>query len=618
MGPPGIGGEQIKKANQLKVHVDATTTTYTFALDQTDNVTVAFTTPAIDLDSPSAGPATWPLTYVSFSATTDVEVYFDATAEAVVASVDAVIEASRVEQGGLTTLTVGAKNQDPMSSNDDSISWGYFSVTAEASSTTIADAEKARGAFASGAPLPPDSDDLPKSANDGWTVVAVSGDVSQDDPLLITLFLDQTYSMMYFGEALKPYWTGDFDSSISLIAHAHSVYEDVFASCREFDESLRSSLEAVGGSKYADLLVLSYRQVTGALETTMSPDGDKWVFMKEISSDGDVSTVDVIYPAAPMFLHLYPDTLLRMMPPLMDYALNMTDDRDYDYGLDWAPHHLGVWPVCDIKQDEQEQMPVEESSNMLILFAALAQFRDADDLSWAYPYLGLMKTWADYNVQNGLPDPGEQLCTDDFMGPSPHNANLAAKGIVSIGAYAQLLELVGDLESAGEYREIAEGLVQEWMGLAYEDGGDQSHSKLQYDLDDDSWSLKYNLLFDRVLGLGLFPQSVYDLELKWYEMKLNSFGVPLDSRADFTKCDWEFWVGAMDETPTGQYFHMFVDALFDFADKTGDRVPLTDWHGTVDPTQSGFQARPVLGGLYARMIMPQPARMTEPTTKQTS
>ena len=38
----------------------------------------------------------------------------------------------------------------------------------------------------------------------------------------------------------------------------------------------------------------------------------------------------------------------------------------------------------------------------------------------------MLITWGDYIVAS-LPDPGDQLCTDDFEGESPHNVNLAAK-----------------------------------------------------------------------------------------------------------------------------------------------------------------------------------------------
>jgi hypothetical protein len=42
-----------------------------------------------------------------------------------------------------------------------------------------------------------------------------------------------------------------------------------------------------------------------------------WYFLKEISSDGDISTVDVIYPASPILLYLKPELLLLQMLPIM-------------------------------------------------------------------------------------------------------------------------------------------------------------------------------------------------------------------------------------------------------------------------------------------------------------
>jgi hypothetical protein len=41
--------------------------------------------------------------------------------------------------------------------------------------------------------------------------------------------------------------------------------------------------------------------------------------MKEISSDGDVSTVDVIYPAAPLFLFRRPEMLKKLLIPVLMY-----------------------------------------------------------------------------------------------------------------------------------------------------------------------------------------------------------------------------------------------------------------------------------------------------------
>jgi len=123
------------------------------------------------------------------------------------------------------------------------------------------------------------------------------------------LTLDQTVSMDYYGSKLYPFWQRNFDSATELISSVFEGYESLVALTSKFDKDLYDDLSSVGGSKYADLLSLVYRQVTGSLEKTYNPDVDEtWVFMKEISSDGDVSTVDVVYPAIPMFLYLAPET----------------------------------------------------------------------------------------------------------------------------------------------------------------------------------------------------------------------------------------------------------------------------------------------------------------------
>lgn len=72
--------------------------------------------------------------------------------------------------------------------------------------------------------------------------------------------------------------------------------------------------------------------------------------MKEISSDGDVSTIDVIFPASPLILYLNPNLLYLLTLPLMEYANNDTSKygKYSSYNYIWAPHHLGYWPICNI------------------------------------------------------------------------------------------------------------------------------------------------------------------------------------------------------------------------------------------------------------------------------
>ena len=76
---------------------------------------------------------------------------------------------------------------------------------------------------------------------------------------------------------------------------------------------------------------------------------------------------------------------------------------------------------------------------------------------------------------------------------------------------------------------------------------------------------------------------------------------PLLLRSPSTKLDWSMWVAAMG---TEEQFQAITDATWKFADETTDRVPLSDWTYTSTPTYAGFQARPVMGGIYAKLLMP--------------
>ena len=113
-------------------------------------------------------------------------------------------------------------------------------------------------------------------------------------------------------------------------------------------------------------------------------------------------------------------------------------------------------------------------------------------------YWPLLKIWADYLVSTTF-DPADQLCTDDFMGKSASNANLAIKGIIALGAYAQLMEFKGDTANAEKYMAIARNYTAYWMEHAR--AADGSHYKLAYNLSDATWSQKYNLVWDKIAAL---------------------------------------------------------------------------------------------------------------------
>jgi hypothetical protein len=319
--------------------------------------------------------------------------------------------------------------------------------------------------------------------------------------------------------------------------------------------------------------------------------------------------VDVIYPASPFFLATNnSETLKRLLMPVLVYAANATSPygQPKAYDLDWAPHHLGKWPLCNLAADNQEQMPLEESGNLLLMVAAVVQAQGgtADAVGWLAPYWGVLNRYAAY-AQASLPDPKDQLCTDDFAGPSPHNSNLAAKGIVALAAWADVYRLnpLVDPEMAARqadaYAANASAFAAEWQTLALDESG--TRYKLQYD-EPGTWSQKYNFLFQDVLRLypKPFPPEVVELEEAWYAANIHPYGLPLDSRQDYTKLDWSLWVGAMG---SDAQFRAIADASLAFANACKDRVPLSDWVYTSTPQVKSFRARPVMGGIYAKLLL---------------
>ena len=353
-----------------------------------------------------------------------------------------------------------------------------------------------------------------------------------------------------------------------------------------------ADLTRVGGPRYADLCALSYRQAIGGHKLAAAPDGRPMLFAKECFSNGCIATVDVIYPAAPIFMLLSADLLKASVTPVLDYAAT---DR---WKFPFAPHDLGTYPKANGQvygggeKTETDQMPVEESGNLLVIAAVISRLDG--NTAYVERYWPQLARWAAYLKQKGL-DPSNQLCTDDFAGHLAHNTNLSLKAIMALGAYAKMCEMAGKTDEAAEYRRTAESFAKQWMKMA--DDGD--HYRLAFDRPG-TWSQKYNLVWDRLLGLNLFPPEVAAKEVAFYKTKLNRFGLPLDNRAGYTKTDWEVWTATLAARRAD--FDALMNPVYDFVSHTPQRVPLTDWYLTSDAQQKGFQARPVIGGVFVKML----------------
>jgi hypothetical protein len=89
-----------------------------------------------------------------------------------------------------------------------------------------------------------------------------------------------------------------------------------------------------------------------------------------------------------------------------------------------------------------------------------------------------------------------------------------------------------------------------------------------------TYSVKYNLVWQKILGVNVFPQSVFDLENKYYMSKYLQFGAPMDNRASFTMTPYTFWSAAF---TTPEDYGQLIKGMYNMYDQTPDRVPFTDW-----------------------------------------
>ena len=593
--------DNIPAMRQEGLTVTPTETRYIFDADGV-MLAVSFLSPLLpdDLDLVSR-----PVTYLTWEAKAtdgkshEVSVFLDVDPRIAINVGEQQVVWGRTNTKNLTVLNVGSRDQQPLNRTGDDlrIDWGYFHLAVPSSEQAITEeSSQATEEFLKTGTLSGSDDmDMPRSPYTGAAHLAAAIPLGQVGTSVVTRHLLLSYTqgpaIEYLGRRMKEYWQRNNQPVEVMLETAERDYTSIKQRSQSFDRELTADLEHAGGPAYAQLAILAYRQTLAANGLVADIDGQPLMFPKENFSNGCIATVDVIYPAAPFFLMLNPRLLEGQLKPVFEYASLPR------WRWPFAPHDLGQYPLANGQvygggeRTEEDQMPVEESGNLLILTAALGQAEG--DWHLAKEYWPLLTKWANYVLEKGL-DPENQLSTDDFAGHLAHNANLSIKAIDGLGAYAKMARALGKNDIANEYSAKAKAMAAKFEGL----GKDGDHYKLAFDKPG-TWSQKYNLVWDELLDLKLFDPKIAQTEEAYYQTKINRYGLPLDVRKTYTKLDWEIWTATM---ATPEQFQALMKPIFTWINETPTRVPLTDWYDTVDGKQIGFQARSVVGGVYIKAL----------------
>jgi hypothetical protein len=430
----------VPSMEQAALDVTPTRTTYTFTGGGVQ-LRLSFLTPLLpdDLDV-----LTRPATYVTWSATSsdgkphEVSAMLAAGADLCVNTPDQSVVARRETVGEMTALVLGSEAQPILRSKGDDhrIDWGFLYVTAPgASGQAIGNANTLAKSFADSGKLPAKDDArFPRPVKEGLPAAAVRDRARQSrdgqadrearDPRVRRSVLDPVHEeepAAVLASLTAPTRGDDRRCGKGLLA-ARRARREVRrrAHCRRQKirrRAVRPDLRPRPSS------------IAGRAEDRRDANGMPLSFSKENFSNGCIATVDVFYPQLPHFLLMNPTLAKAALVPLLEYSLSPR------WRFDFAPHDLGTYPQANGQvygggeRTEENQMPVEETGNMLILIAAVAKIDGNAD--FANKYWPVLSKWAKYLEAKGF-DPENQLCTDDFAGHLAHNTNLSIKATMGL------------------------------------------------------------------------------------------------------------------------------------------------------------------------------------------
>jgi len=416
---------------------------------------------------------------------------------------------------------------------------------------------------------------------------------------LFTIGLCQEDAIQFLGAkgltTLESLWKSYFGNDLAALSFFYNDYDESSKLSTDLDTQISDDSKAAAGDNYAILTSLAARQAFGATQLVGTQD-KYYLFLKEISSNGNTQTVDVIYPASPIFYYTNPDLVKLMLDP------HFENQESGHYPNSYAEHDLGThYPNATGHADgNDEAMPVEECGNQMVM--VLAYVQRSGNTAYIQQHYTILKQWASYLVQDSLL-PALQLSTDDFAGHLANQTNLALKGIIGLAAMSEMSRLANESADAQTYSSIAKDYMTKWQTLGLNTAANPPHATLTYN-NMSTHGLLYNLYNDALLSLNIVPQSVYTMQSTFYPTVRQAFGVPLDTRNPYyTKADWEVFCAAVASEGTRD---VLIGDLASWVGQTTSSAPFSDLYETDSGVQTpgiDFKARPVMGGMFALLAL---------------
>ena len=506
--------------------------------------------------------------------------------------------------GGIAYHRVYRQTQLAFSETTDQTDYGYYYwATQNTANLTYQSGQDTtvRTNFATNGKLPNTKDTNYRAIQNAYPVFGFAVDLgvigTKPANTLFVIGLAQQQAIQFDGAngivSLPSLWTSYYPTDLAALSF---FYDDYATSESNFGSQLITDAVAAGGQDYLTITSLAARhafagtQLVGTLSKT-------YLFLKEISSDGNVQTVDMIFPFHPILLYSNPGLLKLILDPLFE------NQEAGQYPHMYSMHDLGShYPnATGHPLGNDEQQPLEECGNMLIMALAYAQRKQ--DTAYLTQHYKILQQWTQYLIQEAL-YPANQISTDDFAGSLANQTDLALKGMIGIEAMAVIANLTGNAADGANYTNIAHSYISQWQNLGVAHDATPPHTTLNYGAND-THGLLYNLYSDRELALNLVPQSIYDMQSAFYPTISNKYGVPLDTRHTYTKDDWQMFAAAVAGKTTQT---MMINSLATWINQTPLNRPFPDLFDTITGDNNGipqFVARPAQGGTYALLALPK-------------